>query len=993
MSREAGRRLAAPWRALDDDALFSAAASMWPETLSVLAPAWALRRGPAAAGTSEELRAEHVARADRLSDGLPDAPLFSWTPSRAVRRLAAAAAVALAANAAWGDRASWARVAAPWRDAALERWISVEPGDARVDLGAPVAIKTGPNAEGAAAGVRAAALTLEARAADGVWRALPWTAVREDGAVWSSDALTSPLVYRVRWRDRYSRAYGLEPAAPPRWTRATAVVREASGETRFVLGEDSSVKARRGDWVEIEAQAGSALSSAELRLAGRPPVEMRGKGPTWKGGFLAQEDGTLSFGLLAADGRRDPSPPVYSVSVAADAPPAVELLSPQVPVVASPQDSLVVTYAARDDGAITGAAIVIALPGQEPHAVPLAVASPRRAELLGDYSWSLSALRPGTRAEFWIEAFDDATPRQRGVSEKGSIEIVDAEADHAATLAARDAAEAAVERAASGAESARDASRAGDMAASTERTRSLRAEWAKAKSALDDWARRAGTDMRGDPGLAEEAARAAEEFARAGDESLPAAEKALEHGEAERAASSQDALAEQARGVQQALREGAKAQAVQDLAEKMDEAGRTGEEMSGHAEEMASRGSQGTVSPAELERLEASLAEIEKALEELRRALKDLPEISPDQAEGRTKGMPLDAARQAAGELRRSLQSGDVAGAAKAAKALAERLKQLATTLDGAGRRAAESRGRRGGEAAARVRRAWQEAVEAQTGAVEAARKVEDGRVQALLGRQREWLSAAKAEFERELSSPTTADAARSAGARPLLDEASRRLASADAAGAAQMLRAAAGRVRASGAREAAEGLESLASRLESGPASPAADAASASSAADAQSEALGRARALRGEIRDASKTMGYLSGRVARRVEDAIGEEGAGEGALRRGDSGEGLKRAEAALEILQEGGKDAESASSAAGAASSSMGGGSRAGGGAAMSVRASGRGAAGVRIERVRLPSADEYRPPRELREELQRSLTEPRPAAQDGAIKEYFKRLTR
>jgi hypothetical protein len=47
----------------------------------------------------------------------------------------------------------------------------------------------------------------------------------------------------------------------------------------------------------------------------------------------------------------------------------------------------------------------------------------------------------------------------------------------------------------------------------------------------------------------------------------------------------------------------------------------------------------------------------------------------------------------------------------------------------------------------------------------------------------------------------------------------------------------------------------------------------------------------------------------------------------------------------------------------------------------------------MEHVKLPSAEEYRPPRALREELERSLQEPRPPAADGAIKEYFKRLTR
>lgn len=986
---ESARRLAGPWRALDDGAILAAGAREWPETRLTLASAWDLRDGPASPGTSEEMRAEHVARADRLAAGLPHSPLFRWRPSRRARRLAAAAAALLAANAALGDRASWARVLAPWSDASLESLVAVTPGDARPDWSAPAFVRAAPTDEGAAAGVRPASILLETRTAGGTWRALPWSNADAAAAEWRTAALSAPLDYRVRWRDRASRAYRLEPVAPPRWTRVEAVVREARGPRRFTLGEDAAIQARRGDWVEISGEPDAPLSEAGLRVSGRAASAMRRDGSSWKGGFLAQEDGALSFELVSRDGRRDPSPPSYPLTVAADAPPAAELLSPQVPIVASPQDSIVVTYAARDDGAITAAALMVALPGQAPRSVPLPVPAPRRPELLGDYEWSLAGLKAGTRAEFWIEAFDDASPRQRGVSEKGSLEIVDAEADHRAALVARDAADAAVERAAAEAEAARDAARAGDLAASARSTNELRPDWAAADAALRDWSRRAASDTRGDPGLAEEAARASEEFARAGSEALPAAEKSLAASDAEGAARSQAALAEQARGVQRALREGAKAQAVQDLARKLEEAGRSGQDMAAGAQELAARGAGGTVSAAELEKLESSLAEIDKALDELRRALKDIPELTPEQASGASRELPLDSARQAAGELRRALQSGDVAAAAKAARSLAEKLQRLARALDGAGRRAAESRGRRGGEAASRVKRAWQEAVEAQTRAAERARKVEDARLQSLLAAQRELLARTEADFDRAASSAAFSDSARLP-----LEDAARRLKGGDAAAAAQLMRSAAARLRSGGALDHASRLEALADRLQQGPPAPAADAAAARDAADAQGAALARARRLRQEVKDAAEGMGYLSGRIGRRVDAAVAEEDAGEGALRRSDSVEGLKRAEAALAILQEGGQDADSASSAAGGAASAMGGGSRGGQGAsALSTRPAGRGAAGVRYERVRLPSADEYRPPRELREELQRSLTEPRPAAHDGAIKEYFKRLAR
>jgi hypothetical protein len=978
-------RALGPWRRFGWPEVFAEAARAWPASGPLLGSAWALRGGPAAPGTSEELRVEHLARADILAAALPDDALFDWSPSRTARRLAAAAVVLLAANAAWGDRSSWTRVLAPWRDSALDALVEVSPGDARLEWGGPARVAARPAPGADAAGIRAGALILETRGADGSWRPLPWTESREGEDAWKTEALSAPLDYRVRWRDLTGRAFRLTPVSPPRWSRATAVVRDARGEKRFVLGEEAAVRARRGDWVGIEAEPEEALASASLRVSGAAPSPLRPEGANWRGGFTAESDATLSFDLTAADGRRDPSPPVYALTVAADAPPTAELLSPQVPLVASPQDAITATWAARDDGAVTRAALVVLAGGRE-RSYPLPVPSPPRAEALGDYAWALGGFAPGTRAEFWIQAWDDASPPQTGRSERGIVEIVDAEADHAAALASRDAAAAAVDAAAAAAEEARDAAKAGDLAASSEKTRSLKRDWSAAAKSLEAWAKRSSEDPRGDPGLAEEAQRASEEFKAAGDEGLPAAEKALAARDGEAAAREHGALAQQARGVSKSMREGAKAQETQDFADKLARDGETGDKMAAEAGRLAARGKDGTVSEAELQKLEDALAEVEKNLEQLRKAVASLPELTPEQAGGKTQDLPLDDARQAAGELRRALESGDVAGAAKAAKRLAERLKALSKTLDEAGRRAASEHGRRESQAASAVQKAWSAATEAQTRAVEAARGVETARQAETLRAQRELMSRVSQDFDRELSSRAASSAARVPGVDEILLEARRRLASGDAAGAAKLMTLAASRPDAAGTPGA---LGALAERLQKGPAAPGPDAAGAGGAAASQAAALERARALSGQVREATGSLGYLSGRVARRVDDAISEEDAGRAALVRGDSGEGLKRAEAALAILQEGGQDAASASSSASGASSSMGGGAPGG----VSIRSAPRGSAGASTARVRLPTADEYRPPRELREELQRSLQEPRPAAADPSIKEYFKRLAR
>ncbi len=990
-------RLWRPWRALTWDDIFNASSARWPESRPYFSSAWALRAKPSITGTSEALRQEHLARADRVAAEQTEKILFKWSPSSGVRRLAIVAVTLLAAQSIFGDRSSWSRAVAPWRDAALDEYVAVEPGDARIDWGAGATVFARLKAGAREHGLTPGSLVLESRTRDERWQPLGWTRFDRESAERRFDSVSADIDYRMRWRDLVGRSYRLEPVPPPRWAKATAVVKDVRGERRFELGKEAIINARKGDWIAIEAQSDQRLASATLRIPEHTAgITMNREVGQWRGGFLAQSEGVLSFELVGVDGRRDPSPPTYTLSITIDAPPTAELLSPQVALVASLQEVIPVTYALRDDSAVSRAALIFTVDAKAEVALPLPVPAAARTDVVADFSWALTTQSPGSHVEFWIEVWDDAVPAQRGVSEKGTIEIVNAAADHAAALSAREAADANVEKAAAAAEAARDAARRGDLAASRKLTEELRAQWKQASAALKEWGDRSSADSRGDPGIAQEAQRSAEEFEQAGQDGLPAAENALAKADSAAAAREQDALAQQARGVQKSMREGAGVQALQDHSRAMSQAGQTSEGLAAQAEALAARGREGTVTGAELEKLEAALSEIEGQLESLRRAVKAMPEISAEEAEGGTRELPLEDARQSAAELRHALQSGDVKAAASAARKLAERLKTLAKTLDSVGQRAAQQHGRHSSEAASRVRRAWQDAVDAQTTAVEAARKIEEDRLAELLARQREMLKTEAAGF----SAAAAAAGVQSSEFSSPFAEIARSLAVGDAAGAANVMRgvsaalkrdAATAKGLSPAARALAADLQARAARLESGPSAPGADSARSAAAAGDQRAALAKTQSLRAEVSGAAKD-GYLSGRVASLVDQAIAEQGAGEAALTRGDSGEGLKRAEAALAILQSGDSTSSGAESAAGGAQKSMGAGSSPGG--TMTMRAGGsRGRSGLRFEHVRLPSANDYQPPRELREELQKSLHESRPAAFDPAIKEYFKRLSR
>jgi len=983
----AWRGLVSPWRAVDWESVFDDAARRWPETRAMLAPAWALRSESGGRDVSAELRREHLARADALAAGLPASPLYSWSPSRAARVGAGAAAGALALALSLGAHGSWTRVLAPWRDAPLDRLVILLPGDANVDQGASAVLTARLTPEGVAAGLRGADLALETRGEDGAWRTASWDAVDAVSGSVGTGALAGPLDYRARSRGLVTSARRLRAVPPPRLEDPKAVVHGARGTRTFALGVDAPVRARRGDWVTVKGGAAVPLASAALRLSSLPaPIPMREESGSWSAGFLAQEDAALSVELVSADGRRDPSPPAYAMSVVGDGKPAVELLSPQVPLQAGPRDTVTIAYSARDDGALTRLELVVFPRGAAPRrrALPIDRGS---SETLGDAALSLRDLAPGGAVEFWLEASDDASPPQTARSEKGSVEIVDVDAEHTEALAARERALAALDRAAAAAEAAAKAAASGDEDAAREAARPVNGLWSAAAGALMAWNDAMRDDPRANPGLADQAAAAAESLAAAGMEGLPKAEAALKERDLPRAAREQSALAEQARAASAALKAGASVQNAQDMSDRAFDAEREGRELGDSIERLKQN-----LSPAEAADLQKALSSVDAALEELRKSIESLPVAAEETAKVRE--LPLEGAREAASALRRALQSGDAAGAAKAAKELAEKLSRVAKGLRESGKRAAQSQAGRAKEASGRVAQAWREAVARQEKAVEAARRRENARLAATVRAQKELLLQTRDAIDTALASAPSAETERAARA------ARESLKSGRADEATRLMRAAAGqsrqaslsdRARAAAHEATAKTLDDAAAALERGVPVSVLDPAATREAADIQATARESAGRLRRAVSDAAGILGLMPGGPVRRIDDAMSEQEAGERSLRAGDAAEGLRRGEAALAILQDD----------KGASEDQPGGGSG-GGGDSLSrpfeipggaVRAAPRGSRGSATGRVRLPSADEYRPPRELREELERSLREPRPAAHDSAIKEYFRRLTR
>ncbi|MFA6317349.1 MAG: hypothetical protein WC943_08015, partial [Elusimicrobiota bacterium] len=426
----------------DRGAVFSRAEARFPEIRPYLRSGWDLRQRPCP-HTSEDLRQAHLAEADRRLDALPDENLFPWRPSApAVSGLVAALIGCLVL---WGfaDRDCLQRLLAPWNDPPLESFIALSPGDRVCDHGASVSIEArwlGPPRPGGEP-----RLWLKGQGVP--WRRTAWDSFGQAGS-FVVEELTAAVEYRVTWKDLASRVYRLTPVRPPGWKSLSARIRSPQGVvTTAPLSPAEELSAYRGSLVTVLGEPTEALASAELRFAGSAP-SLRMKPPALTAtaagsaglqcSFIVAEDAVFHFELIAADGRTDPSAESYRLRALTDLPPRAELLSPAFPLQASRHDTLPIVFSASDDLGLSKVSFhvqVAAGPAREAAVLRRAPAGgPPVKEVLGDHDWSLAGLPHGAKAQFWIEAEDDAPRPQRTASGRGSVEIVDFESGHLETM-------------------------------------------------------------------------------------------------------------------------------------------------------------------------------------------------------------------------------------------------------------------------------------------------------------------------------------------------------------------------------------------------------------------------------------------------------------------------------------------------------------------------------------------------------------------------------
>ncbi|MDD5657613.1 MAG: hypothetical protein PHF00_10215, partial [Elusimicrobia bacterium] len=665
--------------------------------------------------------------------------------------------------------------------------------------------------------------------------------------------------------------------------------------------------------------------------------------------------------------------------------------SPQQPLQAGTDSVLPVAYAARDDSGLSRAALVVRPAGGAPLELEIKrFGSAAQKEFVGDYAWELEAFPAGAKVEFMVKIWDDAVPAQAAVSQANTVEIVDFEAGHRTALRLWSEAESALEAAARREESVRDLYAAGAAQRARGESSALAGDWDRAVAAVESLAKAAGADAYANPGLAEQFSLLAEDLGRARRRDLPAARAAEASGDIPAARSRHGRLADVLRRARRGLEEAKPVQGLQDFFQQAGAVSRDGERIASALQALA-QGRPEQRAEA-LRRVQSALERLRRGLEAMAAAVAALPApASAGSAQARQAyALPLLAAQTSADALRAALRAGDLDAAAKIADELSRQLAAMEAAVAAAAAGASAAPGGPGSERAQRLRRLWAEVVERQAALAEAGRLLEQRRLDLFLAGQKELLSKLAAR-QSVLVSSAGARGGVAPQALSAMRAALQEFSSGQVQRAPQFCAEASGLLRAAGLAQLAEAQDAIARELAQAPAAPApgrpdSDTAQASRR---QAEVRGRTADLQRELEAFLDAAAAPASGAVENVAAAQDEQRFAEAELDRGDTEAAWARQRKALDLLDAGGRELERSSAGQQSVQLGIGAGFS---GANSGARAAPGGAAGARLEFVPLPSAKDFQPPREIRQELERSLRERRPPAYDGLIKEYFKRLS-
>ncbi|MBV9080760.1 MAG: DUF4175 family protein [Elusimicrobia bacterium] len=906
-----------------------------------------------------------------------------------------------------------ARVLDPFQSGDVERGVRITPGDAEVFTGSDVTVTL------ALVDPHESRPDLLLRSGSG-WATVPPEA---DGATrtFRLKNVVQPVSYRVRWKGERSRRFEIRPVDPVRLSALSITVTppDYTGKKPYVQ-KSPEITGLAGTNVDINARASRELGSAEVLFSdGRVRPVTLAADRALSTSFQLVAGGTYRFRMTEKGKTQAVDGDLYPLNVVPDRAPEIHLLSPTDPLALGERERLPLTYDVRDDIALSEVRLEWEVRGKHDEA---------RARRFDDrpeggiftYQWDVagSGIKAGDRARYRLVAVDGNTVTGPGTAATPwmDLEIESFEREHEALGQALDA--------------WRDKTvdllaKLNTLKARTdkpdENLDAVAGEFSGAANlskGLEEMLRQIVSRMENDPladtSVLNEHKAMLESLQMLNRSVAPAAQAALNTHNRQAASQNIEAMSSEIERMSALSDDLTKRRNARDMVDAGDQLDKLGEQLKDKLESGA------PVDAATQAQINDLLNEARRNLEKMARALqqksKELPEDFVNQQA--LKNIPLGKASDMLSKIAEALKNGDTKTALQLAQEFARMTRQmqkdLAQAEDNFGKSSTMSElEKKINEQAQKV----DKLVEDQRSLLAGTQPLENGRLERLLkaqedafqklaARQRETVNKTRAAVQKGLIPPAALalggelapmeqvlrelETKRIEHSFDLLPAIGTRLQSTeDTLNKSTTTAAAVGPVREARLEEASL-LEDLKKLRDLNPPPPPGDKPAFESLRQRQDALAKQTLEVRQQLQALSRKTASLGLPVTQPLNDAAAEmSGAGD-RLGQQDSKGGLQKEETALTKLL----DAQSALSQAQESMAQGAGEGEGGGGSGPRIVARARSAAsqrGTRAGQMRFPTADDYRPPREFREDLLESLKENYPKIYEEIIHKYYKRL--
>jgi hypothetical protein len=574
-----------------------------------------------------------------------------------------------------------------------ETTIEVEPKGVRVARGAPVTI------EAATAGAVPESLAL-----------MTWSGTNERGELVGVERLPMESLGGGKFRARIARldrslryravtgsftsaTYSAAAIDPPEIANLQLLLYppaySALGSTAVPEG---SVEGLKGSTIRLDALTTKEVVKAEIVMDDGKKIPLKIDGRKLQGNLVLFQSQSYRIMVEDAHGFRN-APIQYALKVKPDGFPTVDLLQPTADLEINGDEVLTLEYSARDDFGIAEIALIVKL-GDREDKITLEKEAAKRLIVRDQYRWDLGrlALREGDEAVFFLQVFDNDTISgpKIGTSRTARLKLknlrgehqqiaemvqdlnkrmVDLLGDHLETPLPGEKPAAPSDRAAQQFEQ--------NLADAIQRTEEIMRRTEKDR--MSDFA--TWTDL--------QALKRNLEFTK--DDLLRKQEQAAT---ADDKLAARDEIATELERMSLLSEEIGKRMKAQDLAATAQDLARSQERLMDSLDKLQS-------GDKNLDALMKQIADLSKTLEALQRAAAQLAQQMPDDFMNpeAMQGLGFDDMQRALDEIRKKLREGDLEGARRLARELFNQMAQMVAALQNAQRSAmASSMGRMQGE-------------------------------------------------------------------------------------------------------------------------------------------------------------------------------------------------------------------------------------------------------------------------------------------------------